>query len=135
MSNLINLVQDEFIGAWNAHDADKLMGLFADDVIVTIDPPFPGAPPVFNGKAEAQGFVGGFISGIRVDAHNYRESANHVTFDATVSADATRMLGVEGVEQTDDVEIRDGKVAAFTIHISESSHAKLTAGAAALGAS
>src|SRR5438105_4063773 len=102
------------------------------DAVVTLDPPFPGAPPVFTGKAQLPGFVQGFISGIRVDTRNYRAAGDTVYFDATVSADAIRQLGVEAVDQSDTIVLLGGKVAAFTIHLTPESAARLEAGAARL---
>jgi ketosteroid isomerase-like protein len=134
MSNLTTLIQNEFIGAWNARDPERVLAMFTDDAVVTIDPPFPGAPGAFKGKAELPGFVNGFISGIHVETRNYRVAGDKVLFEATVGADATRMLGVDGVEQTVEATVRDGKVAAFTINISPEAHARLVAGAAKLAA-
>jgi len=132
MNDLAKLVQDEFINAWNTHNAEGVLKMLADDAVVTLDPPFPGAPAVFNGKAELPGFVGGFIAGIRVDTRNYRVDGDQVYFDATVAADAVRQLGVAAVEQSDIITVRGGQVAAFTIHLSPDSAAQLEAGAAKL---
>jgi hypothetical protein len=87
---------------------------------------------VFSGQAQLPGFVQGFISGIRVDTRNYRADGNSVYFDATVAADAVRQLGVAAADQSDEVVLRGGKVAAFTIHLMPESAAQLNAGAAAL---
>ena len=132
MSDASQMVEETFIAAWNRHDAEAVLKALADDAVVTLDPPFPGAPPVFNGKAELGGFVQAFIAGIHVATRNYGAQGDTVTFDATVSADAVRQLGVASVDQSDEVVLRGGKVAAFIIHLTPESAAQLNAGAAAL---
>jgi hypothetical protein len=132
MSDLAKLVEDEFINAWNTHSVDGVLGMLADDAVVTLDPPFPGAPAIFTGKAELPGFVGAFIAGIHVGTRNYTVAGDSVNFDATVSADAVRQLGVASVEQSDIVVMRGGKVASFTIHLWPDSAAALNAAAAKL---
>src|SRR5512140_3871377 len=114
MSDSVSFVRDEFIKAWNAHSLERVLELFDDNASVTIDPPFPGAPPTFNGKAELGGFFQAFISGIHIEDRNYRSSGNKVFFDAIVGADATRQLGVGGVDQSDEVTVEGNKIKSFT---------------------
>ncbi len=134
MSDPISLVRDQFIKSWNAHDARQVLAMFTDDAVVSIDPPFPGAPPTFTGTPELPGFVQAFISGIHIDDRNYRSSGKQVLFDASVGADATRHLGVPAVDQSDEVVLEGDKIKSFSIHITPESHVKLLAGAANIAA-
>ncbi len=64
-TDLAAFIQHDFDEAWNRHDEAAIMQLFADDAVVTLAPPPPGAPGTFRGKEEIRGFVQTFLQGSR----------------------------------------------------------------------
>ena len=115
-----------FDDAWNLHDVEGVLAFFADDAVVTLVPPPPGAPGTYNGTEEIRGFVQGLISGFRVASRNHRVIGDAVTWESTVSSDAFRQLGIDPVECSAEA-VRREKITSFTVTFSPDTVRKLQA--------
>ncbi len=129
MADLASFIKHEFDGAWNAHDIDAVMRLFADDAVVTLVPPPPGAPGTFRGKEEIRGFVQMLIPGFHVESRNFRVEGDKVTWFSTVSDDFFRQSGVDSADANCEAVVQEGKIKSFTPTFTPETLAKLRAAA------
>ena len=120
-------IGQEFVDGWNAHDAEGVVNMFADDGEVYIIPPFPGAPPEFHGKDEVRMFVNAFIQGFYGDISNMVADGNRVTFYGRLTADGVKAAGIDWVTQNDELVLDNGKIKTFTIRFTPETIAKLDA--------
>lgn len=102
---------ETFRAGWVANDAEKVLALFTDDAVVrwVIDPAPPGRDPlipdeVYRGKEEIRGWLESVLPGARMDTRDVKEvevrgrqslPAKAVTWNATMSSDRSRALGLE----------------------------------------
>jgi hypothetical protein len=132
MTNLTSLIRDSFDGAWNANDVEGVLRHFADDAVVQTVPPMPGAPEVFRGKGEIRGFVQMLIPNFHVDSKDFAESADRVTWYATVTSDTIRgQFGVDSLSADCEAIIQNGQVKSFKPVFTQETLAKLQAAAVA----
>ena len=124
MQNSEAIVQG-WIDGWNAHDAAKVAGAFADDGDVYVIPPFPGTPPEFHGKEQVQGFVNAFIVGFHGEFANLAANGDKVTFYGRLTADGVKAAGIDEVDQNDEVVLVNGKIKTFTIRFTPQTIEKL----------
>lgn len=129
MSELASYIQNEFDPAWNAHDVERVVQCFAEDAVVTTNPPMPGAPPMFRGKEEVRAFVQTVIPGFHVRSAGFRTDGERVTWRSTVAADAFRQAGADSIDCDTEAVVRGGRVTNFTVTFTPESVAKLQGGA------
>jgi limonene-1,2-epoxide hydrolase len=115
----------EFVEAWQARDAARVMQHMAEESHVYIIPPFPGTPPEFHGKEQITLFVNGFIAGFEGEFSNFAADGNRVTFFGRLTADGVKAAGINEVEQNDEVVLDNGKVQTFTIRFTPETIEKL----------
>lgn len=118
-------IGQNFIDAWLAQDAKRVMSLVADDGDVYIVPPFPGTPPEFHGKEQIEMFVNGFIQGFHGEFDKLAADGNKVTFYGRLTADGVKAAGIDEVDQNDELVLVDGKVKTFTIRFTPETIEKL----------
>ena len=105
-----------FDAACNANDVERALGLFADDAIVTQLPPPPRPDRgVYRGKQQIRAWLEVLLQHFHVAARNHRVADERVIWDATVSADILRRLGVASGEGTVEAVVREGTIASFTL--------------------
>jgi ketosteroid isomerase-like protein len=120
-------IAKDFVEAWKARDAQRVMGHMADDSAVYVIPPFPGTPPEFHGKEQIEMFVNGFIPGFEGEFSNFVADGNTVTWFARLTADGVKAAGIDEVDQNDEVVVVNGKVKTFTIRFTPEAIEKLNA--------
>jgi ketosteroid isomerase-like protein len=108
-------ITKDFVEAWKARDAERVMEHMADDSHVYIIPSFPGTPPEFHGKEQIGMFVNGFIQGFEGEFTNFVADGNTVTWYARLTADGVKAAGFDEVDHNDEVVLVNGKVKTFTI--------------------
>ncbi len=125
--DLGTFIKRDFDGAWNARDADKVLDFFADDAVVRMTPPMPGAPETFTGRDEIRGFVEMLIPGFRVASKKFRVDGNRVAWHSTVSCDALRQLGLDTGEANSEAVVRGNKITYFNPTFTKETLAKIEA--------
>jgi hypothetical protein len=114
-----------FIETWNSRDVARIVDLFAETAVLTT-PPFPGLPSSFRGKEEIRQAVELYIPGFQATLTGAQRHGDRLHFTARVSADALRQLGVETVDEENDLVVGgDGKVTSFTVGYTAESQAVL----------
>ena len=105
-----------FDAACNANDVERALELFADDGVVTqLPPPPPPEMGVYRGKQQIRAWLEGLLQHFYVASRNHQVSGERVTWDATVSADILRHMGVASGEGTVEAVVREGTIASFTL--------------------
>ena len=127
MSDLSAFIHDEFDAAWNAHDLDRVLRLFADDAVVEMPTPPPGAPPLFRGPQQIRQFVEMLIDGFHVESTNIHEEGDHVSWFSTVENDDFRQMGLGSADAVCEAVVSGGKVRAFTPRFTPSTLARMQA--------
>lgn len=123
-------VVNAFNAASIARDVDAELALFADDATAS----FPGQPEpnFFKGKEEIRKWLETDTgNNIHLEVSNLKVVGNKVTWNAVVSDDELRKLGV-ALEGSAEATVENGKIKAFTFAISAESVAKLNAAIAQL---
>ena len=80
-----------------------------------------------RGKQQIRAWLEVLLQHFHVAARNHRAADERVTWDATVSADILRRMGLASVEDTVEAVVREGKIASFTLTISPDSFSKIAA--------
>ena len=127
MATLSDFIQQQFDGAWNAHDRDRVLNLFADDAVVEMVPPPPGAPPLFRGPDQIRQLVDMLIGGFHVESSQFHEEGDRVSWFSTVENDGFRAMGLDSADVTCEAVVHDGKVQAFTPRFTPSTVARMRA--------
>ncbi len=125
-ADILAVVQ-AFDAACNANEVDRALELFADDAVVTQLPPPSPDPGMYRGKQQIRAWLELLLQQFHVAARNYRAAGERVTWDATISADVLRRMGLASVEDTIEAVVREGKIASFTLTISPDSLSQITA--------
>ena len=120
-------IAKDFVAAWQSRDAGRVMGHMADDSDVYIIPPFPNTPPEFHGKEQIEMFVNGFIVGFQGEFSNFVADGNKVTFYGRLTADGVKAVGIDAVDQNDEVVLVNDKVKTFTIRFTPQTIEKINA--------
>jgi ketosteroid isomerase-like protein len=121
-------VVQAFDAACNANDVDRALELFADDAIVTQLPPPPLPDPgVHRGKQQIRAWLEVLLQHFHVAARNHRVADERVTWDATVSADILRRMGLASGEGAVEAVVREGKITSFTLTTSPDSLGQIAA--------
>lgn len=127
MATLSDFIREQFDGAWNAHDRNRVLDLFADDAVVEMVPPPPGAPPLFRGPDQISQMVDMLIGGFHVESSQFHEEGDHVSWFSTLENDGFRAMGLNSADATCEAIVRDGKVRAFSPHFTPSTLARMRA--------
>src|SRR5713226_6481334 len=83
-----------FEAAFNAHDEEATLILFADDGVVRTTPPSPGTTGVFSGKDQIRVWLRGALAQGNVDeeSSNIQVASNTVTALSRTATDALQQL-------------------------------------------
>lgn len=110
-------VVQAFDDACNANDVERALALFADNAVVTqLQPPAPDMS-VYHGRREIRGWLAPLLQQCQVAARNHRVDGARITWEATVSADLLRRMGLTSVEDTAEAAVRDGTFVSFTFTV------------------
>ena len=110
------VVVQAFDAACNANDVERALQLFADDAIVTqLPPPPPPGQGVYRGKPQIRAWLEVLLQHFHVAARNHQANGERVTWDATVSADILRRMGLAYGEGAVEALVHEGKIASFTL--------------------
>ena len=91
-----------------------------------LPPPSPD-PGVYHGKQQIRAWLEVLLQQFHVAARNERAADERVRWDATVSADVLRRMGLASVEDTLEAVVHEGKITSFTLTISPDSLSKIAA--------
>jgi len=118
-----------FHAAYNAHDMDATLALFADDAVMN----FPGQPPpnVLTGKEQIRTAfsLGDFAYNVHqvLLVESLKVVGGKVTWSAKGSADFLQKLGIASLDAMGEAVIQEGKIKSFTAIFPPESLAKLNA--------
>ena len=101
--------------ACNANNVDRALELFADDAVVTHLPPPSPDTGVHRGKQQIRAWLEVLLQHFHVAARNHRAAGERVTWDATVSADILRRMGLASGEGSVEAVVCEGKITSFTL--------------------
>jgi hypothetical protein len=115
-------VVQAFDAACNADNIDGALACFADDAVVTQlpPPPLPDAG-VYTGTPQIRARLELLLQQFHVTARNHQVADDQVTWEATISADFLRHMGIATVEDTLAAVVQEGKITSFTIMIAPES--------------
>ncbi len=116
---------EAFNAASNAGDLDGMLAYFADDATLTTLPPPPApAPSVFAGKEQIRAWLAPQIPGLHVAPRNLQMRGTTVTWEATITADMFRQLGIDSFEVAAEAIVAAGKLQSMTVTQTPESVAK-----------
>ena len=82
--------------ASNSNDLERAVGLFAEDAVIRqIPSPPPPSPGAWTGKQEIRAWFEPQMQNFRVDSQNMQVDGERVTWDASVSGDMVRQMGLD----------------------------------------
>lgn len=84
----------QFDSAWNSHDVDQVMRLFADNPLVELRPAIPGLPDTYRNTDQLRMMLQALLPGSHVESQGARAQGNDVTWQASLSSDTFRQLGL-----------------------------------------
>jgi SnoaL-like domain len=114
--------------AWNAGDEETILGFFTDSATVTVTSPTSAVPQNYVGKERIRAdFVRPYMHSFQVDSRNYRQDANRMLWESTVSAEKFRQRGVNLVEGTAVATFEGGKIASLTFTFSPATQQRMQA--------
>ncbi len=122
---------EDFDAAWNTHDEEAVLGFFADDAVVKLEPPPPGEREAYTGKEQIRGFVRTHTPGFHVESRDHQVAGHQegvgdrVIWESTVSSDSFRSLGADQVEGTAEAILKEGRIESFTFTLSQETLAKM----------
>lgn len=102
-------VVKSFDAAWNAQDAEKVLALFTDDVVIRLAL-YPGREQMFRGKAQARGFVQAHIAGFRVVSRDHVADGMQVNWKSEAGSDAFRSMGIDVVRFEEEARVENGLI-------------------------
>ncbi|HET7036852.1 MAG TPA: hypothetical protein VFI42_14300 [Thermomicrobiaceae bacterium] len=85
----------QFDSAWNSHNVDQLMGLFAGNPVVELRPAIPGLPDTYRNTEQIRMMLQALLPGSQVESQGAREQGNEIDWQARLSSDAFRQLGLD----------------------------------------
>ena len=87
-----------------------------------------------RGKQQIRAWLEVLLQHFHVAARNHRVAGERVTWEATVSADFLRQIGLASVEDTVEAVVQDGKIRFFTVTITPESFKQIEAAMQQAGA-
>lgn len=127
MADLIAFIRDDFDGAWNARDVERILNHFAPDAVVQTQPPLPGGPETYRGREKIRTFVEALTPGFHVDSNGFEVDGDRVTWFSTVSCDAFQEMGLDDLEATATAHVTNGRVSSFAVQFTPSALARMQA--------
>ena len=119
---------EEYRTLRNADDIDRAMEFFADDAVVKqIPPPPPPDPGVYTGKPQIRAWMEPQLQQFHVTSRNRQVHGDTVTWEATVSGDMFRQMGIDCFEVTAEARVQGGKITSLTLTQTPESHSKFQA--------
>lgn len=115
-----------FVDAWNSQDVERVLQLFTEDAVVTT-PSLPGVPDRFEGRDQLRGMVELYIPGFQATLTGLERRGDRVGFTATVRADAVRQMGLDALDEDNEVVVQGGKVRSFSIGFTPETQAQVQA--------
>src|SRR5689334_7567308 len=107
-------LRDDFMTAWNSHDEERVKGLFTADAVMTT-PPIPGVPSTFTGLDEVRQAVQLYLPGFQGDLTGTQSQGDTIGFTCRVAADALRQMGIDSVDEVNELVYAGDKVKSFRI--------------------
>jgi hypothetical protein len=120
------MLREEFIPAWNSQDVDRIVDLFAPDAVMTT-PPLPGAPSTFTGHDEIRQAAQLYAPGFHAELTGTQSQGNTVRFTAQARADAVAQMGLDSLDQDNELVYTGEKVQSFRIEFTPETYAKIQA--------
>ena len=109
-------VTQAFNDASNANDVERILDLFADDAVIQQVPPAPPpGPSTWTGKQQIREWFEPQLQNLNVVSRNMRLNGDTVTWDATLTGDMFRQMGVDTFDVTAETVVRGGKIVSFTV--------------------
>jgi ketosteroid isomerase-like protein len=109
-------VVQAFNEASNSGDVERVLALFSDDAVIrTVPPPPPPSPEVSTGKQQVREWFEPQMPNLHVESRNMRASGDTVTWDATVSGDLFRQMGIDSFDVMAEAVVKGGKITSFTV--------------------
>lgn len=90
-----NQIMQQFDDAWNSHNVDQLMSLFAGDAAVQLQPAIPGLPDTYRNQAQIRMMLQGILPGSQVESQGAQGNGNEVSWQSRISSNAFRQLGLD----------------------------------------
>ena len=105
-----------FNEASNSGDVERVLAFFSDDATIrTVPPPQPPAPEIPTGKQQIREWFEPQMANLHVESRNMRAGGDSVTWDATVSGDLFRQMGIDSFDVTAEAVVKGGKITSFTV--------------------
>jgi uncharacterized protein (TIGR02246 family) len=109
-------VTQAFNDASNANDVERVLDLFADDAVIQQVPPAPPpGPSTWTGKQQIREWFEPQLQNLNVASRNMQLNGDTVTWNATLSGDMFRQMGVDTFDVTAETVVRGGKIVSFTV--------------------
>ena len=104
-------VAKTFIEASDSGDIERCLSLLSDDVVFSQDP--PGVK--LEGKNQYEAVLREAIKWHKKHSvtSSYKVDGNKVTFTAKVSGDDSRIMGMDYINVSSELQIRDGKISSI----------------------
>ena len=114
--------------ASNSNDLERAVGLFAEDAVIRqIPPPPPPSSGVWTGQQEIRAWFEPQLQNFRVDSQNIQVDGERVTWDASVSGDMVRQMGLDTADVKAEAIVKDGKITSFVVTQTPESVSKMLA--------
>ncbi len=109
-------VVQAFNDASNSGDIERVLVFFTDDsVIRTIPPPLPPSPESPTGKQQIREWFEPKMRNLHVASSNLKTSGDTVTWDANVSGDMFRQMGIDSFDVMAEAVVKGGKITSFNV--------------------
>ena len=128
MASLESIIKNELAPAFNAGDVEKVVNCFAEDAVVTLDPPIPGTKEMFRGKKEIRNWAEMMVPGAHVQASNIQAEGDRVRWGGTISNDLLRKNGVNQTQAENEAVVKNGKIISYKPALPRDVASRLTAG-------
>jgi LPXTG-motif cell wall-anchored protein len=121
-----------FEAAFNAHDEEATLILFADDGVVRTSPPSPGTTGVFSGTDQIRAWLRGSLAqgNVHEESSSIQVVGNTVTALSSTATDALTQLDASPAESNVEVVVQAGRIQSMTRAGTPQWVAKLQAGLA-----
>lgn len=117
---------DAWQQALNKGDIEAALSYLADDVVVSLSPPGPGADGVYEGKEEVRGWYETIVAGKGTGTmNNCQSDGDTFTCVSSYEDDGLKSIGVDFIEGSWVATVHDGKIQSYTFTISPELLAKL----------
>ncbi len=109
-------VVQAFDDASNSGDLERVLAFFSDDAVIrTVPPPLPPSPEIPTGKQQIREWFEPQMPNLHVASSNLKTSGDTVMWDATVSGDLFRQMGIDSFDVLAEAVVKGGKITSFTV--------------------